>query len=118
MPARFKQALQQTEESRDPSIVASLFGDGARLTNLGGDHGHDAKRFWQIYLEQFAEIRSEFVAEITTESATVLEWQSRGTLADGRPVEYRGVSLIDFDAGGVTNFRTYYDSAMFVHNSI
>ena len=116
LPARFKEALQQTEQSRDPSAVASLFKNGASLTNLGGDHGNDATKFWQIYLDQFSEIRSEFTGEITSDSSAALEWQSRGKLSDGRPVDYRGVSLIEFDNDAVTSFRTYYDSAEFVRS--
>ena len=116
MAERFKQALQQAEESRDASAVAELFREGAKLTNLGGDHGTDALKFWQTYLEQFTEIRSEFVAETISPNSAALEWQSRGKMRDGRPVDYRGVSLLDFDADGVTSFRTYYDSAMFVRD--
>ena len=116
LAARFKEALQQTEQSRDPSAVASLFKDGARLTNLGGDHGNDPTKFWQIYVDQFSEIRSEFTGEITSDGGAALEWQSRGTLTDGRPVEYRGVSIIEFDGDAVTSFRTYYDSAEFVRS--
>jgi len=107
MATRFQQALQQAEKSRDPSIIAGLFHEGARLTNLGGDHGTDATKFWQIYLEQFSGIRSEFVAEVTSEGSAALEWRSRGKLADGRPVDYRGLSLIDFNEDGVTSFRAY-----------
>ena len=112
--ARFKQALQETEQSRDPLPVASLFRDGAQLTNLGGDHGNDARKFWQVYLEQFDVISSEFTCEIISERSAALEWQSRGKLADGRDVDYRGVSVIEFDGGTLTSFRTYYDSAAFV----
>ena len=114
--ARFKEALQQTEQSRDPSAVASLFREGAQLTNLGGDYGTDARKFWQVYLEQFSEIRSEFSGEIVSDRTAALEWQSRGKLADGRDVDYRGISVIEFDGDAVTGFRTYYDSAAFVHN--
>lgn len=114
--ARFKQALQQTEQSRDPSAVASLFREGARLTNLGGDHGTDARKFWQVYLEQFGDVRSEFTGEIISDRSAALEWQSRGTLTDGREVDYRGVSVIEFDGDTLTSFRTYYDSAAFVHS--
>ena len=114
MPARFKAALQQAEQSGDAQPVASLFRQGAPLTNLGGDHGTDAAKFWQVYLEQFRDIRSEFIGEIVSDGTAALEWQSRGTLADGRSVDYRGVSVIDFDGDAVTSFRTYYDSAAFV----
>jgi len=112
--ARFKQALQQTEETRDVRHIASLFAEGARLTNLGGDHGNDANVFWQTYLDQFSDIRSEFTNEITSDGGAALEWQSKGTLADGRAVDYRGVSVIEFEDDAVTSFRTYYDSAELV----
>ena len=114
MADRFKQALQQTEETRDAKHVASLFAEGARLTNLGGDHGNDANAFWQIYLDQFSEIRSEFTNETIGSNGAALEWKSRGTTSEGKPVDYRGVSLIDFDDQALTGFRTYYDSAAFV----
>ncbi len=117
-PARFKQALQETEQTRDPKHVASLFAEGAQLTNLGGDHGHDATAFWQVYLEQFSEVRSEFTNDFATDGAAALEWNSRGKLADGRPIEYRGVSIIEFGDNGVTSFRTYYDSALFVRAGV
>ena len=116
LAARFKQALQQTEQSRDPSPVASLFKEGASLTNLGGDHGNDATKFWQVYIDQFSDIRSEFTGEITSDRSAALEWQSRVTLTDVRPVQYQGVSVIEFDNDVVTSLRTYYDSAAFVHS--
>ena len=117
LPAQFKQALQQTEQSRDATAVARLFREGAHLTNLGGDHGTDATKFWQLYLEQFSEIASEFTGEVVSDRTAALEWESRGKLADGRPVEYRGVSVIEFDHDTLTSFRTYYDSAAFVRSS-
>ncbi|HEX8281309.1 MAG TPA: nuclear transport factor 2 family protein [Chthoniobacterales bacterium] len=116
MPARFKQALQETEAAGDPQKVASLFAQGAPLTNLGGDHGTDATAFWQKYLEQFREVRSEFTSETVSDTSAAREWQSRGVLADGKPVEYRGISVIEFDGERVTSFRTYYDSAAFVRS--
>jgi ketosteroid isomerase-like protein len=111
---RFKQALQQSEQTRDASHVASLFAEGAELTNLGGDHGNDAGQFWRVYLEQFSDIRSEFTSEIVSDSGAALEWVSRGTTAQGEPVDYRGVSIIDFNGDKLAGFRTYYDSAAFV----
>ena len=115
---RFKQALQQTEETRDPAHVASLFAAGAPLTNLGGDHGNDATTFWQTYIDQFVGVRSEFTSEFASESGAALEWKSRGTTAEGRPVEYRGVSVIEYNQDALTSFRTYYDSAAFVHTKV
>ncbi len=114
MAARFKQALQQTEQARDAKHVASLFAKGAELSNLGGDHGTDAERFWSVYLQQFSDIRSEFTNEIVSNSGAALEWKSRGTTAEGKPIEYAGISVIEFNDDAVTSFRTYYDSAAFV----
>ncbi|MDQ6656126.1 MAG: nuclear transport factor 2 family protein [Verrucomicrobiota bacterium] len=114
MAARFKQALQQTEQTRDAKHVASLFAEGAELSNLGGDHGTDAERFWSVYLQQFSEIRSEFTGEVVSDTGAALEWKSRGTTAEGKPIEYSGISLIEFDGDRVTSFRSYYDSAAFV----
>jgi ketosteroid isomerase-like protein len=40
---------------------------------------------------------------------------STGTLSTGRPIEYRGVTVLEFDDGAVTRLRTYYDdSAAFI----
>ena len=48
------------------------------------------------------------------DGSATLEWKSDGTLPDGKPISYRGVSLIDFDGDRVKRFRTYYDSAAFL----
>ncbi|MFN2476627.1 MAG: nuclear transport factor 2 family protein [Chthoniobacterales bacterium] len=116
MPARFKQALQQTEQTRDAAHVAQLFAAGAKLTNLGGDHGTDAQKFWEIYLEQFEGIRSDFTGEILSGGSAAIEWKSAGKSKEGKSLEYGGVSIIEFNDDAITAFRTYYDSAEFVRN--
>ena len=114
MVEHFKRALQQTEAEREPAHIAQLFAEGSALSNLGGDQTRDATEFWRVYLEQFTEIRSEFINEITAEGGAALEWKSRGRTKAGKPIDYRGVSLIEFDGEKLTGFRTYYDSAAFV----
>ena len=42
-----------------------------------------------------------------------LEWTSDATLTDGRPLQYRGVTVIVLDGDKITKLRTYYDSAQF-----
>lgn len=69
------------------------------------------------YLAQFSEIRSEFTGQIVGDQAAALEWKSQGKLIDGREVQYRGVSLLEFDGEQVTSFRTYYDSTAFVRTA-
>ncbi len=40
---------------------------------------------------------------------------SRGTLSTGRPIEYRGASLLTYDSDDrVRRFSTYFDTAAFL----
>ena len=59
-------------------------------------------------------MRSEFTDTRRAHGFAALEWKSDGALPDGKPVRYRGVSLIDFDGERVRRFRTYYDTAVFL----
>lgn len=113
---RFARALQEAEQKKDPGPVAGLFGDDAELSNLSHqERGADgARKFWQTYLDAFGAIRSEFSAVKQFDGWAVLEWTSRGTLAAGKPVEYRGVSILETAGDAVTKFRTYYDTAALV----
>ena len=113
----FMQALQQTEQSGDPSGLVELFADGSTLQNLTTRtwEGKDgAGQFWQTYLDNFASIRSEFSQHADTGSYGVMEWTGKGELKAGQPIEYRGVSIIEHDGQQVSAFRTYYDSAAFL----
>ena len=111
--------LQQIEESRDPEALVALFGDQAELLNLAltepmtGVEG--ARKFWTNYLTAFEKIRSTFHHTIQTDKDAVLEWVSEGVMAaSGQPFNYRGVSVVEYDGGKVSRFRTYYDSAVFL----
>ncbi len=116
---QFEKALQQMEQSRNVEELANFFAEDAVLGNLGAAqdlHGSQGVReFWQRYLEQFREIHSEFSATTAADHAAVLEWKSHGTLKDGHPIDYRGVSILRLNENGqVGEFQTYYDSAAFV----
>lgn len=111
------QALQSTEQQRDPAPLVELYTEDGTSENLTREthRGHDgAQQFWTAYLGNFQDIRSEFTHHADGERLGVMEWVSRGTLKDGRPIEYRGVSIIEKDGERVAAFRTYYDSAAFV----
>lgn len=114
----FMQTLQQTEQSGDATQLVELFADNAELANLALEEplrGRDgAQQFWQSYLHQFAHIRSTFTHSFEAEGKAVLEWEAEGALRDGKPIRYRGVTLLDFDGERVRRFRSYYDSAAFV----
>ena len=45
-------------------------------------------------------------------------WTSDATLTDGRPLQYRGVTVIDLDGDKVSKLRTYYDSAQFAATTV
>ena len=113
---RFARALRESEEKKDPGPVAGLFADDAELANLAHEErgAGAARKFWQEYLDAFGAVRSEFSAVRQAEGWAVLEWTSEGTLPAGRPVKYRGVSILELNGERVTKFRTYYDSAALV----
>jgi ketosteroid isomerase-like protein len=47
-----------------------------------------------------------------------MEWEATGQLKGGAGLAYQGVSIIEIDAGKVSAFRTYYDSAAFVNTGM
>lgn len=115
----FIQALQETENSRDPGVLVALFADDSELINLAlteplrGTAG--AQRFWTNYLTAFEKIHSDFHQITQTDHTAVLEWVSQGVMAGtGQEFNYRGVSVIEHDGEKVKRFRSYYDSAVFL----
>lgn len=115
---RFMQTLQQIEASGDIEPLVEMFAEDAESINLAMTEplkGKDgARRFWQKYLSVFDRIHSEFTHVTTNDNTAVMEWRSQGKLSNGEDVHYRGVSIIQTDNGLVQNFRTYYDSAVFL----
>ncbi len=115
---RFEQALQRLDETGEPDDLLARFADGAELHRPEVDTQTataDAEAFWKAYRAQFDEISTEFTHRTETDQHAALEWQSRGRLAAGRDITYRGVSLLTFDDTGlVTRFATYYDTAAFL----
>lgn len=115
----FADALQQLEKSGDvDAFVQDQFAEGATLLRPEVDqevNGSDgARQYWQQYLGQFSDIASSFDRITGSGNLGVLEWTSTGTLAAGAAINYRGVSLLDFDdQGKVSRFATYFDTAPF-----
>jgi ketosteroid isomerase-like protein len=110
----FAGALQELDESGDPSELVALFAEGATLSRLDarGDRD-DPEAFWREYREQFDELSTTFTHSTEADGRYALEWVSKGTLATGRPVEYRGVTVVEYDGDKVSALRTYYDTAAF-----
>lgn len=118
---RFVDALHHLHADRDAKPIADLFGDDAALSKL--DHSHEehgpdgAKRFWQTYREVFDAVEATFTHTVESDDTAVLEWTSEGTLSDGAPFSYRGVSVLEGGGGTINAFRTYYDSAAFLRTA-
>lgn len=110
---RFIEALRRLEEDRDVEPLAALHAPDADISNPLVQHVHrgpdGARRFWRGYRGSFETVRSEFHHAITDGRSALLEWTSAGTLADGKPFRYRGVTVLEFGADGIAAFRSYFD---------
>ena len=73
--------------------------------------------FWQEYRAQFDSISTTFYDVVEGDDRVALEWTSDATLTDGRPLQYRGVTIVDLDGDEISKLRTYYDSAQFTTSS-
>ena len=115
---KFAEALQTIESTRDPAALVALFTSDASLESIAMQQpirGIDAiAEFWQEYLAFFDKLETTFSSIVATDAISVLEWFSKGVLAGGGDIDYRGVSLLQFKGDQVAVFRTYYDSAAFV----
>jgi ketosteroid isomerase-like protein len=115
---RFMAALKDAERSHDPAALVELFADDAELHTLAKEevaHGRDgAAKFWADYLKVFERVKSEFTRVVGDDTGAAMEWVADGALANGKPIRYRGVSVIELSGEKVKSFRTYYDTAAFV----
>ena len=118
---RFIAALHRLHTDSEPDELVELFADDATLSKGGlphVEHGEDgARTFWQDYRDVFDDVEATFTRRIDGDEAVALEWTSRGTLRDGQPIEYDGVSVLEGDGTRIQAFRTYYDTAAFIRDS-
>lgn len=114
----FIDALSRLHDTRDVEPLVELFADDATLTKAGlphEQHGKDgARTFWTQYRDVFDDLSSDFSHTVTEDGIAYLEWSSTGTLRDGTDFRYDGVSVLEGD-DTITAFRTYYDTAAFLH---
>ncbi|MDN5759315.1 MAG: nuclear transport factor 2 family protein [Tomitella sp.] len=112
----FAAGLRRFEQDSDPAPFVALFAPDAVTERLDarGERQGEVERFWREYRDQFGEIRTTFFNVVEGEDQFALEWTSTGTLHDGRPIDYRGVTVIDLEGDLITRLRTYYDSAAFM----
>lgn len=115
MTHRFIDALRRLHADGDPDPLVALFSSDATLFRLGADQevfgSKGARRFWADYRSAFEDIDATVTSIVAGEDSVALEWISTGSLRTGRPVSYRGVSVLEGDEQEIRSFRTYYDPA-------
>lgn len=115
---RFVDTLLAAEEIGDPKPLARLYAEDSESKNLANDEPANgvagAEKFWGDYLKAFKSIKSHFHTVIAADDHGVLEWTSQGELPSGKPISYRGCSILQYEGDKVKRFHTYYDSAAFV----
>src|SRR3954468_2702454 len=118
-PRSFASGLQTFEKDGDAAAFAAQFTDDAVTQRLDarGERRGEVEQFWQEYRAQFDSISTTFYDVVEGGDRVALEWTSEATLTDGRPITYRGVTVINLDGNKVSKLRTYYDSAQFTTSS-
>ena len=111
----FADALQSFEKDGDAAALAVQFTSDAVTQRLDarGERRGEVEQFWQEYHAQFDSISTTFYDVVEGGERVALEWTSDATLTDGRPLQYRGVTIVDLDGDKIIKLRTYYDSAQF-----
>ncbi len=112
---KFIEALGRLEAERDVEAITALFAEECEVGNVTSPekfHGREgAREFWGAkYRDTFGEVESTFRNVFATGDRVTLEWKTVGTAADGSPVEYEGVSILEIDGGQITRFRAYFDA--------
>jgi ketosteroid isomerase-like protein len=116
---QFMDALKHLDQTGDVEPIARLFRDDAPLRRMAQHHSYrpdtqgpdQIRAFWQDYRSAFDRIHTEFHDAQTTDGRVFLEWTSEGTLSNGTPFGYDGISILETDGDRVAAFRAYYDSA-------
>lgn len=111
----FADALRTYENDGDTAALTALFTTDATTERLDarGERRGEVEQFWREYRAQFDSIRTTFSHVVEGDDRVALEWSSDATLTDGRPITYRGVTVLDLNGDKIGKLRTYYDSAQF-----
>ena len=120
---QFVAALEAVERRDEGAIedILELFSTEARLTNSALKHSNEERQgsegiraFWEAYQGTFREVETTFFEQTSSEQAAGLFWTTRGLGAQGEPIEYDGVTLLQFDdQGKIMLLRGYYDTREF-----
>lgn len=109
----FIESLHELEASENTEKIAGLFAENSEIGNstltdsFSGTDG--ARDFWTNYRKTLGEVKSEFKNKIISENAAALEWNTKGTNADGSEIDYDGVSILKHDGAKITRFYAYFN---------
>ena len=110
---RFIDALAQLEEKGDVEPLARLHAEDAEVSNavtertFAGPDG--ARAFWREYKGILTTAKSTFRNVITAGDRVALEWETQGTAHNGAPINYEGVSIVEWDGEHITRFYAYFN---------
>lgn len=114
LSARFIRALRGLENDRDLQPLVQLFAEHCEITSpLFANSMQDmegARRYWRKYLDNFEEVRTEFISVVDGNDISALEWISSATLSGGRPVEFSGATVLLSEENRITSLHAYFDS--------
>lgn len=116
---KFIETLGDLEANENLDNIVSLFSDGCEIgnvtltENLSGTDG--AREFWKNYRETFADIKSTFKNKIISGETAALEWTSEGASAKNHPINYEGVSVLEFEGDKIKRFFAYFNPAKLGH---
>jgi limonene-1,2-epoxide hydrolase len=112
---RFIDALHKLERDRDLDAIVATFADACDVGNVVSPRTFEgkegAREFWTIYRDTLGEVESTFRNVIATGGRAALEWTTRGTGANGHPIDYDGVSILEIEGDAITRFRAYFNPA-------
>lgn len=112
---RFSEALTLMERDGTLEPLLALYGDDAVVGNvleaipLRGKEG--ARSFWTMYRNTFQKVHSSLRTMIVGEDRAALEWTCRATGRKGQPVDYDGVTILEFRNGQISRSWAYFDAA-------
>lgn len=111
MARRFVDALGRLEQDWDPSPMLALFARDCEVGTVAmlkeGRQG--VAEFWHHYRATFRHLRSTFRNVVEAGGRVALEWETRGTAADGTPLHYEGMSVLEVDGDAIRRFHAYFD---------
>jgi ketosteroid isomerase-like protein len=68
-----------------------------------------ARQFWTEYRGTFDRAQSTFRNVIAADGQIALEWVTRGTSFDGKPVHYEGVTILETEGEQITRSCAYFN---------